>query len=199
MSFTDRHALAASYACLAAMGALAVYAVANAAGVGPVMSNADRVAVTALSVALFAGVVAGSVHSRRAVLTGSSTDKEQPMTTSQAPPPAPGNPFDHPDARGALAGTVHTPPPGPPPAPAPTTGSAHGALWCSILGLIIPFLGWFLLAPLGLIFGLVENRRARQAGRPVGVPIAAAVIGAVVAIPAWGILLILIGAGVAAG
>ena len=67
---------------------------------------------------------------------------------------------------------------------APVTASkAHTALWCSIIGAIIPVLGWLTLSVGGFVGGWAEIRRAKKAGNPTGVAIAATVIGGLFCVP----------------
>lgn len=113
------------------------------------------------------------------------------MTATPPERPEPAAPYTPPPGY-MLVPQGYAPPQPPQPEPKHTTGQAHGALWCSILGWIIPILGWFVLGPLGFVYGIVEQRKAKREGRPLGVAIAATVIGAVPAAVTAGVVILIV-------
>lgn len=84
--------------------------------------------------------------------------------------------------------TQYQQPPGgyapPPPAPAPSNGMAIAALVCGVLGIVgsfIPIVMYFtaVLAVLGIIFGVMGMKKAKQTGSGNGLAIAGLVLGIV--------------------
>lgn len=72
----------------------------------------------------------------------------------------------------------------PPAAPAPTNGMAIAALVCGVLGIIgsfIPIVMYFtaVLAVLGIIFGVLGMKKAKQLGSGNGLAIAGLILGIV--------------------
>ena len=72
----------------------------------------------------------------------------------------------------------------PPPAPAQTNGMAIAALVCGVLGIIgsfIPVVMYFtaVLAVLGIIFGVMGMKKAKQLGSGNGLAVAGLVLGIV--------------------
>ena len=76
----------------------------------------------------------------------------------------------------------YPPPPPPPAAPAPTNGMAIAALVCGILGIVgsfIPYVMFFtlILAVLGIVFGILGMKKAKQTGSGNGLAISGLVLG----------------------
>lgn len=75
-------------------------------------------------------------------------------------------------------------PPPPPAAPNPTNGMAIAALVCGILGIVgafIPGVAYFtlVLAVLGIIFGVIGMKKAKEIGTGNGLAISGLVLGIV--------------------